>query len=305
MQVLTVGAPVRQVRFLPDGRRLLVSRSPEPASGRSALDLISLADGARQTLTMPATEGRDRIDAVALSPDGQICYVARDGRMHAFRTSDASRLPGFDQVQGQQVIVSRDGSRLLIGHFVYPSRQVHLQVTALTVQGGAYRVLWQRELEAPAHLAGFLPDGERFVSIDDKAVHVRAFTDGEALAKARYPSHNIYHPQISPDGKHLGVIGYGSMYFYDTAAPGKPRKISSGRTFGDFRSFAFHPGGRQLAVIHGGPTLVKLYDLATLRLTAKFNWKVGALMCLAFSPDGMLGAAGSHDGRIVLWDVDE
>lgn len=305
MQVLTVGATVLQIRFLPDGRRLLVSCSPEPASGRSTLHLLSLADGARQTLTLPATEGRDRIDAVALSPDGQTCYVARAGRMHVFRTADASRVPGLDQVQGQQVIVSPDGSRLLIGHVVYPAHQVHLQVTALTVQGGDYRVLWQRELVAPAHLAGFLPDGERFVSIDDQAVQVRSFTDGEALAKARYPSHHINQPQISPDGMHLGVIGYGSMYFYDTAAPGKPRKISSGRTFGDFRSFAFHPGGRQLAVIHGGPTLVKLYDLATLRLTAKFNWKAGPLQCLAFSPDGMLGAAGSYDGRIVLWDVDE
>lgn len=303
MQVLTVGAPVRQVRFLPDGCRLLVRRRPEPDSGQSTLDLISLADGTRRTLTMPAPE--DGVNAVALSPDGETCYVARAGRMHAFRTADASRLPGLDQVQGQQVIVSPNGRRLLIGQIVYPSRQVHLQVTALTVQGEDYRVLWQRELQAPAQLAGFLPDGERFVSIDDKAVHVRSFTDGEALAKARYPSHHIYHPQISPDGKHLGVIGYGSVYFYDAAAPGKPRKISSGRAFGDFRSFAFHPGGRQLAVIHGGPTLVKLYDRATLRLTAKFNWKVGALMCLAFSSDGMLGAAGSYDGRIVVWDVDE
>lgn len=71
-----------------------------------------------------------------------------------------------------------------------------------------------------------------------------------------------------------------------------------------FVSFAFHPDGRTLAVIHGGPTLLKVYDLATLRLARTYRWKLGPLGAVTFSPDGMRGAVGSRDGRILLWDVD-
>jgi WD40 repeat protein len=60
-----------------------------------------------------------------------------------------------------------------------------------------------------------------------------------------------------------------------------------------------------VAVIHGGPTLVKEYDLSTLERVWTWQWKLGPLQSVAYSPDGNLGAAGSRDGRIVLWDVDE
>jgi hypothetical protein len=35
-----------------------------------------------------------------------------------------------------------------------------------------------------------------------------------------------------------------------------------------------------------------------------FDWDVGRLRSTAFSPDGMLAAAGGDAGKIVLWDVD-
>lgn len=153
-------------------------------------------------------------------------------------------------------------------------------------------------------MAGFLPDGERFVTIEH-GVSIRSFATGAELASARYPSNYAFHPEVSPDGRHLGVIGYGSMYIYDTSALGKPQKLSSGRSYGGFVGLAFHPGGRAMAVIHGGPTLVKVYDPGTLRPTRTYKWRLGPLGCLAYSPDGSLGAAGSRDGRIVVWDVDE
>jgi WD40 repeat protein len=37
----------------------------------------------------------------------------------------------------------------------------------------------------------------------------------------------------------------------------------------------------------------------------KWNWKLGPLRSVAYSPDGTLGAAGSEDGRVVVWDVDQ
>jgi hypothetical protein len=35
-----------------------------------------------------------------------------------------------------------------------------------------------------------------------------------------------------------------------------------------------------------------------------FNFDIGRLRSVAFSPDGMLAAVGGDRGKIVLWDVD-
>jgi WD40 repeat protein len=113
------------------------------------------------------------------------------------------------------------------------------------------------------------------------------------------------HSRISPDGRFVGIIGYHSMYVYDLPKPGKPRRISGSRSSGDFYGFAFHPNGRSIAVIHGGPTLVKEYTLPDLTPLRKRNWKVGPLRAIDYSPDGTMGAAGGRDGRIVVWDADD
>jgi hypothetical protein len=39
-------------------------------------------------------------------------------------------------------------------------------------------------------------------------------------------------------------------------------------------------------------------------VTQAFNWEIGRLRSVAFSPDGMLAAAGGDRGKIVVWDVD-
>jgi WD40 repeat protein len=49
---------------------------------------------------------------------------------------------------------------------------------------------------------------------------------------------------------------------------------------------------------------VKVYDLPTLRLRHKYQWKVGPLNSVAYSPDGLLGAAASQEGKVVVWDVE-
>jgi WD40 repeat protein len=152
-------------------------------------------------------------------------------------------------------------------------------------------------------LAGFLPDGNRFVTVED-VVRIRRVADGEVLASGRHKIAGAAQPHVSADGKFLGTFGYTSMYVVDLETFAKPRRISGTGSFGNFVSFAFRPDSRSMAVIHGGPTLVKNYDLATLAQTHIFKWKLGPLGALTFSPDGLLGAAGSADGRIVLWDVD-
>jgi WD40 repeat protein len=238
-------------------------------------------------------------NAVAVHPTGEWCYIAWGGQLFSFRAADGSRRPVPEGVTAHQVILSPPGDRLLAADLE------RRQLTALTLDASGGTVVWRRPLPWGFwQLAGFLPDGERFLTVSERAVRVRTFATDDEQASVRYPGGHAYQPQLSPDGRHLGVIGYGSMYLFGTDPLGKARRITSSRTFGNFVSFAFHPDGRTLAVIHGGPTLVKIYDLGTLRLVRKYNWKLGPLGCVTFSPDGMLGTAGSRDGRIVLWDVE-
>jgi hypothetical protein len=305
MYVLETGEGVARMQFLPDGRRLLALT--ETAEKAVSLAVWPLSGGEPVRLPLPRLRAQDwwtwhRGHVAAVHPSGDRCYVAWEGGLFAFRTGDGAPLPAPAGVRAREAVLAPGGGRLLAADRV-PGGEGRLSALAVDAAGGT--LLWRRAIPRQFHhLAGFLPDGERFVTVED-AVCIRTFAAGEEEAAVRYPGHHASTPQLSPDGRHLAVIGYGSMYLFETAPLGKPRRITSSRTFGNFVSFAFHPGGRTLAVIHGGPTLVKLYDLATLRLARTLRWKVGPLAAVAFSPDGMLGAAGSRDGRIVVWDVDE
>jgi WD40 repeat protein len=71
----------------------------------------------------------------------------------------------------------------------------------------------------------------------------------------------------------------------------------------DFTGLAFHPSGRFLAATSNDNT-VKLYDVQTWKLAHAFDWEIGRLRSVAFSPDGTLAAAGGDNGKIVVWDFD-
>ena len=58
-------------------------------------------------------------------------------------------------------------------------------------------------------LLRFLPDGERFVTVED-VVRVRSFATQEEVATGRHKPVGSQQPQISPDGRYLWVIGYHS-----------------------------------------------------------------------------------------------
>jgi len=298
MHVLESGDGVTGLRFLPDGRRLLAAVASE--DGQAGIDVWTLPQGDRVRMPLPTPGKWGDVNAVAIHPSGESCYVAWEGRLLAFRTDDGRPLPAPD-VAAHQVIVSPSGDRLVVARFHYGNHEIR----ALETNGESGQVIWNATSEEWFHhLAGFFPDGERLVTVDDAAVRIRAAADNQELAKTRFPANSVHHPLLSPDGQYLGVSGYTSMYVYETAQLGKPRRISGSQAFGNFISFAFHPDGGTLAVIHGGPTLVKMYDLATMKLVHKLNWRLGPLQCVTFSPDGSLGAAGSQKGRIVLWDVD-
>lgn len=303
MLVFDVGQSVFQLRFLPDGRRLVVA-AVGPGE-QVTFAVLSLADGGRVPLNVPNAKFSSWWSSgkygnpIAVHPSGDICYIGWAGHLYAFRNADGKSLRTPKDIQAHQLALSPDGGRLLAAY----CSSNEGQVSAATAGRKGWVLGWRKTIPRLNQVAGFLPDGERFVTVEG-VVCVRSFATGDALVTGRLKSVGWKHPQISPDGRLLGLVGYHAMYFWDLATLAKPRRISGSSSFGDFRSFAFHPDGKTVAVIHGGPTLVKVYDLTMLKVVHKWNWKLGPLRGVAYSPDGTLGAAGSEDGRIVVWDVD-
>jgi WD40 repeat protein len=70
-----------------------------------------------------------------------------------------------------------------------------------------------------------------------------------------------------------------------------------------FQAVAFTADGRFLAAVRNDG-IARFYDASSWQERFAFDWKIGPLVSLAFSRDGMLAAAGSKRGKIVVWDVD-
>ncbi|HKB36095.1 MAG TPA: hypothetical protein VKD72_06550, partial [Gemmataceae bacterium] len=72
----------------------------------------------------------------------------------------------------------------------------------------------------------------------------------------------------------------------------------------NFNGLAVHPSGK-FFVTAAGDGRARYWDAGTLKQRRALHWEIGKLHSVAFSPDGMLAAAGGAKGQIVVWDVDE
>jgi WD40 repeat protein len=299
MITFDVGGPVSHLRFLPDGKRLFVCTDERECT------FWSIDGSKRSPITAPRKGGYLRNDAfsgeiVAFHPTKPLGYLARSGCLVAFDTRTAA-LRADPKVRGDQVVLSPDGSRCLAA---VASFGVTPRLTGFVV--GSRRAPTNFPVAGmPTVLGGFLPDGERFVTVEGDRIRIRSFATGEYLATGKQKVFGFFHSQVSPDGRFWAGYGYSSFCKFPLDTLGPPERIKSSSADGNFCSFAFHPANKMLAVIHGGPTLVKMYTVDGLKKTAVFNWKVGPLSAVVFSPDCALAAAGGQNGRVVIWDVDE
>jgi len=107
---------------------------------------------------------------------------------------------------------------------------------------------------------------------------------------------------LAPDGRALFAWEERAIQRWDVAA-GRPagQVPAPGRAY--FRGLAAHPSGKVLLTASGDGQ-ARFWDADTLSPAGALKWQVGKLHAVAFSPDGMLAAAGGDKGQVVVWDVD-
>ena len=134
-------------------------------------------------------------------------------------------------------------------------------------------------------------------------LRIRNSEKGTLLEKVLFPGRTIQQLLFSPDGRWLVVrAGPAVLSLNGRNLHEKPIKLR-GEGRGNFTDIAFHPSSRFLGATSNDAT-VKLYDTRSWELAKNFTWDIGRMRSIAFSPDGMLAAAGSDTGKVVVWDVD-
>jgi WD40 repeat protein len=304
MRVLDAGRrqAVDGLTFSPDGTGLAVgmrdrgaavhdlagSRPPVPLDGGSTLDPSHLIYAA----------GR----VYAATDHGRVGFDSATGEPVSVGPSDPS-VPGyclgFAQTPTESRLVTTHGD-------VFQGTIVWLAGWVPGIAG------WERAWlasQGPSSGVSFSAAGDRIAQIGcltsarfDYYLLIRDAATGEIVTRGRYPYTMLARPRFRPDGRQVVATRGMVLVVWDTLMPGKPQRVQND-TRQEFTAAAYHPSGRYLFTTSNDAT-VTVWDTDSWVRVKRFDWDVGRLRAVAVSPDGLLAAAGSDRGRVVVWDVD-
>jgi WD40 repeat protein len=148
---------------------------------------------------------------------------------------------------------------------------------------------------------GYVPGGYA-VHEYDYVVHIREVATGKIVQSVDGWQQGIRHLMFSPDGKFLAGTAGPRLRIWDLE--GQREVALHKRGSKHFQGLAFTSDGRYLATVSNDET-VRVWETNTWQEHTTFTWKIGKLLNIALSPEGLRAAAGSDKGQIVIWDVEE
>jgi WD40 repeat protein len=291
------------LQFSSDGRGLAA-----PYSGGVQL-WSDLTDGSAPTVTMPFLYG----GSIYLTAEGQMLWLDESLTwvfVHDLATATAIKVPVGLLGRGAACDLTPDGRYLVVCQtgigmerpgclFCRPMVYPEILVWSVT----SHRWLNSRPL--------FLAGGEQFVVLEwdpalagHRFVYVTRQTSTGAVAAEVPATGDSFHDFVQSADKRLiaGRRGAWVAVFRADDLGAEPARFRNDNRK-EFTGLAFHPSGRYLAATSNDAT-VKLYDTATWAVAEVYDWDIGRPRSVAFSPNGMLAAAGGDKGKIVVWDVD-
>jgi WD40 repeat protein len=302
---IQIGQMVLGVSYSPDGKWLAV---PENDYSVKILD-------ANTGVEVRRLEGHDgRVECATFSPDGlRIASGAWDQAVHVWDVAtgkELHRLEGHGDGQRPAaagvgcVAWSPDGNRLASGAWDATVRIWDAVVgKELFCLKGPYKrvsgVAWS-------------PDGQRVASASwDRRVRVWYAASGSEVFCLHGHEGDVNAVAFAPDGRSLLSGSADRTARLWDAAGGEPSRslldgpgLAQGRSWGIIlqQPLAFSPDGKQVVSVQNNE-VVRLWDVASgLPVRTLFEY-LGAVNCVAVSPDGAQLLTGFTDGTFSIWDL--
>ena len=157
----------------------------------------------------------------------------------------------------------------------------------------------------------FSPDSMTLASASGAGTRIWLWDlrDGSVRTRLRGHRQRVERLVFSPKGTTLASAdGRGDVKLWDTAT-GQKRDLPRKHHYS--QELAFSPDGGTLATLgrlkwlggQGNAQGVSLLDVTTGKERARLPERPGAVLALAFAPDGRTLAVGSADNTVRLWDV--
>lgn len=256
-------------------------------------------------------EGGYRAGGLGFSPDGrQLAWLTLDGRRTHDRDTRDATTTAYPVSNTKFHCSDAVGARAVSNHS-FPD---HCLI-GWKRGGGEWVRQWQlstRDLFvgsltlAPvgARLAMFtrVTQGGRWWE-QPMRLEVRDATTAAELTVGTYPYSYTARLGFHPTGCQIAGINDMTLLEWPLPAGGDPRLVRNDNRK-HFTALAYHPDGQRLFVTSNDET-VHVFDTRSLDRVNRYTWQLDKLSAVAVSPDGTLAAAGSANGNVVVWDLDE
>jgi WD40 repeat protein len=231
----------------------------------------------------------------AFATDGSALFAARNTRNRNDHTAEIVRLPldGFNRPTRYRTTTNPFTGQPM----QEPVRDVRWRAVATVPGGEAAKAL---TLSADGRLAAVGTHGGSLHVVDVRKKRV-VFSSEWRGKKVR--DRVAMRVGFHPGGEWVAMIANGRLFAHPLKS-GAGKEWQTKPSLGYLHDFAYHPAGHTVAVVDAQGR-ARYLDPFTGAVKKEFRWKRGPLYSVAFSPDGLLCAAGAGGGRVVLWDVDE
>lgn len=270
---------------------------------------VEVWDIASDIVRSPRLRGEREVTALAFHLVDGFLYVGGPRTVHVFDVTNALNEVADYPVGFAAVAVSPNRMHLLVAGGIHEDGDI----TCLERNGPLFHRVWSVKID-PFFRYGtptFNQDGSRVAA----STHTGAGDRVKITAQVRDAVTGQVFVSIPLDAaspvKQLAFTADGSkllvrtddrkvQLFDATTGAAAGELVHPGRPF--VSGIAVHPRGPVACARTNGT--VTFWDADARQQLRTLDWKAGRLVSVAFSPDGALAAAGTEDGKIVVWDVD-